>query len=242
MFANSRPVRSRQDAPHPDVQARLRRHLAHPFQKPVADYNRAAFTEALRLWRGWQPDAPLILDAGCGVGWSSLHLARQWPESFVLGVDQSANRLARGKPERGETPANMAWIRADLVDFWRLLTASGIRLQRHYLLYPNPWPKIGHLKRRWHGHPVFPALLQLGGVLECRSNWRVYVEELALALETATNCRAQVEGWNPESRDLTSCLTPFERKYRESGQALWRLTCDLEHAALWRFHPALSDP
>ena len=61
-------------------------------------------------------------------------------------------------------PANAVLIRADLVDFWRLLADNGVRLARHYNLYPNPWPKIGHLARRWHGHPVFPALLELGGV------------------------------------------------------------------------------
>jgi hypothetical protein len=50
----------------------------------------------------------------------------------------------------------MVFVRADLVDYWRLLAEAGIGLARHYILYPNPWPKIGHLARRWHAHPVFP--------------------------------------------------------------------------------------
>jgi tRNA (guanine-N7-)-methyltransferase len=224
MFANSRPVESRQEAPHPDLPAVLARHLACPFQKPIAPCNRAAFDEALRVWKTWNPLAPLILDAGCGVGWSTVHLARQWPKAFVLGVDQSLHRLARIKTGQGERPGNMAFIRADLVDFWRLLSTAGIKLHRHYLLYPNPWPKIGHLKRRWHGHPVFPSLLKAKGVLECRSNWRLYMEELAWALKEATGCHVPVETWNPDGDDLT----PFERKYRESGHALWRLVCDLD--------------
>src|SRR5574337_1283396 len=101
----------------------------------------------------------------------------------------------------------------------------GLRLARHYLLYPNPWPKIGHLGRRWHAHPVFPTLLRLGGVLECRSNWRVYVEELAFALEQATG---RAVPW--EEFDAASPLTPFERKYRDSGQTLYRLAIDLDSA------------
>jgi tRNA (guanine-N7-)-methyltransferase len=231
MFANSRPVTSRQTGVHPNLQAVLRRHLECPFQKPIAEYNRAAFAEALSLWRAWNSDAPLILDAGCGVGASTFALARQWPQAFVLGVDQSAHRLRRGHP--GESaPGNMALIRADLVDFWRLLAAGNIPLQRHYLLYPNPWPKPEHLKRRWHGHPVFPVLLQLAGALECRSNWRIYVEELADALEQATGRPARMKCLNParqaafELEETPPDLTPFERKYRQSGHALWQLTFD----------------
>ena len=49
-------------------------------------------------------------------------------------------------------------------------------------LYPNPWPKKKHLGRRWHGAPVFPALVKLGGELEMRSNWQTYLDEFALAL------------------------------------------------------------
>jgi tRNA (guanine-N7-)-methyltransferase len=108
--------------------------------------------------------APLILDSCCGVGESSRLLARAFPNHYVIGVDQSASRLARGGGRAAECPANLDLVRADVVDYWRLLHEAGVRLDRHYLLYPNPWPKIGHLSRRWHGHPVFPTLLELGGV------------------------------------------------------------------------------
>ena len=114
-------------------------------------------------------------------------------------------------------PANALLVRADLVDFWRLLAESGIRLARHYVLYPNPWPKIGHLSRRWHGHPVFPSMLQLGGVLECRSNWHIYIDELCFAIEYLTQRPAVCEPFAPEC-----ALTPFERKYLHSGHPLYR--------------------
>jgi tRNA (guanine-N7-)-methyltransferase len=115
----------------------------------------------------------------------------------------------------------MVFVRADLVDFWRLLDAAGLRLARHYILYPNPWPKIGHLARRWHAHPVFPFVARLGGVLECRSNWKVYVEEFAYALQLVTGSEV---GW--ECFDTALPLTPFERKYRDSGQTLYRIVHD----------------
>ena len=218
---NSRSVGSSQDGPHRDLEKLLRRHAEHPFRKPILDYNRHAFDQALAAWRGWRAAAPLILDAGCGVGWSTLHLAEQFPDHFVLGVDQSLDRLTRGKPL--PLPANASFVRADLVDFWRLLHQEGVRLARHYLLYPNPWPKIGHLARRWQGHAVLPDLLALGGVLECRSNWRIYVEELAFAITFLTGKAAAVEPWVPPGEPLT----PFERKYLASGHGLYRLLVNL---------------
>jgi tRNA (guanine-N7-)-methyltransferase len=224
--ANSAFIVSAQHGPHDDLPAVVRRHLDHPFRKPFADYNRAAFAAALQAWRDYEAHVgqalPLVLDAGCGVGWSTIHLARIYADCFVIGVDQSRDRLERGKDALGSLPENALLIRADLVDFWRLLAEAGIRLQHHYLLYPNPWPKIGHLGRRWPGHPVFPALLQLGGTLECRSNWRIYVEEMAIALELAGAGAVAVEAWRPEI-----CQTPFEKKYLASGHALWRCRVDL---------------
>ncbi len=216
-LGNSRPVGGVQDEIHRDLALRLERHLRHPFRKPYAEYNRQAFARALAAWGG---SAPLVLDAGCGVGWSTLALAEEFPDRFVLGVDQSLDRLERGKPR--PCPANAAFVRADLVDFWRLLAAEGVVLDRHYLLYPNPWPKIGHLGRRWPGHPVFPSLLALGGVLECRSNWRIYVEEFAFAVHRLCGIAAPVEAWHPATP-----LTAFERKYFQSGHELWRWRADL---------------
>jgi tRNA G46 methylase TrmB len=224
MFANSRPVTSMQNAPHPDLRAILARHQVSVFQKPVAACNHAAFLRALALWRGFAPEAPLVLDAGCGVGWSTVFLARRYPECFVLGVDQSAHRLERDKNRLGVLPENLAFLRANLVDFWREMAGAGIRLRQHYLLYPNPWPKPAHLRRRWHAHPVFPTLLQLGGQLVCRSNWKPYVDELALCLRWS-GYAPTVGVRVPED---TSITTPFERKYHASGQTLWSLHCDLE--------------
>lgn len=215
MDANSRPITSAQAGPHADLPALLERHLAHPFRKPILDYNRVACDEALAAWRAWNPDAPLILDAGCGVGWSTLRIAQDFPDHFVIGVDQSLDRLARGKPQ--VMPENARLIRADLVDFWRLLVAAKIRLARHYNLYPNPWPKIGHLARRWHGHAVFPFWQQLGGVLECRSNWAIYIEEMAWALSRLSGQSVCSEPYLTDDP-----MTPFERKYLASGHALWR--------------------
>ena len=134
-------------------------------------------------------------------------------------VDFKRGRFGIGLETRSIEQGLRGWqsLTGDLVDYWRLLHETGIRPQRHYLLYPNPWPKVGQLHRRWHGHAVFPTMLALGGYFECRSNWRIYIDECAAAI-------AQLSGkaLAGEAFETDSPITPFERKYTESGHALWR--------------------
>ncbi|MEN3292263.1 MAG: tRNA (guanine-N7-)-methyltransferase [Burkholderiales bacterium] len=225
MQANSRPISSSQSGIHEQLHALVARHAATEFLKPIASYNRAAFDVSIAAWTS-AGRMPLILDAGCGVGLSTFHLARQFPDHFVIGVDQSSDRLERNTAWPAALPDNFIRVRADLVDYWRLLHAEGIGLARHYLLYPNPWPKIGHLARRWHGHAVFPTVVALGGELECRSNWRIYVEECAAALAQLTGAAVGCESYAAEAP-----ITPFEQKYIDSGHALWRCRAKLRPLA-----------
>jgi len=211
---NSRRVDSTQSGPHKDLLTEVAKHARHRWARPITDYNRAAFDRAAQ-WIADHGHRPLILDSGCGTGDSSRLLATRHPDHLVIGVDRSADRLAR---QRDETPDNCLLVRADLVDFWRLARQAGWRPERHYLLYPNPEPKPRHLKRRFHAHPVFPDFVVLGGRIECRSNWPIYLEELALALDY----HGRSVEISPVA-DNEPPLTLFERKYRASGQALWRL-------------------
>ena len=132
MYANSHFITSSQTDAHAQLQTQVERHARYPFRKPITDYNRNAFNDSIARWQ----DAgrkPLILDAGCGVGLSTFNLARQYPDHFVIGVDQSADRITRNTQWPDAIPDNCLRVRADLVDYWRLLLDSGIRPTRHYL-------------------------------------------------------------------------------------------------------------
>ena len=94
-----------------------------------------------------------------------------------------------------------------------LMAQAGIRLARHYFLYPNPWPKPRQLSRRWQGHAAFPTAVALGGVIECRSNWRLYVEEFAFALRALTALYAVCQDYLPATP-----FTPFEKKSPGGGR------------------------
>ncbi|GAB4182166.1 MAG: hypothetical protein Tsb002_03050 [Wenzhouxiangellaceae bacterium] len=220
---DSGSVTSTQQGVHEQLPNVVRRHWRQQWRKPIASHNRRAFTAVQR--RLASDPGPLILDSGCGVGESTAFLGETHADCWVIGVDKSAHRLRQRKAqEHCVQQGNILWVRADLVDFWRLARAEGWRLQQHYLLYPNPWPKPGHLQRRWHGHAVFPDLIALGGRLELRSNWSVYVDEFATALGLCCGETPAVEQFTP-----AQAITPFERKYADRGEPLYRLQEELPY-------------
>lgn len=218
-------IRTAQNDVHPRLEEIVRRHLVHRWHgRPHAPTDAAFAAVAARLdaARG----VPLILDSGCGTGASTRLIAAAFPQAIVLGIDRSEARLAR--VHAGALPhaeGNALWVRAELARFWWLAHEAGWRLERHFLLHPNPWPKASQIQRRWHAHPVFPALLALGGLLELRTNWLVYAREFALAVNQATGQLACVEAVGPQS-----ITTPFERKYRARSDALYCVRTDLSAA------------
>ncbi|PWW13399.1 MULTISPECIES: tRNA (guanosine(46)-N(7))-methyltransferase TrmB [Idiomarinaceae] len=221
MNHESRPVTTNQHGNHDDLVSVVMRHLRSPFRKPIQTHNREAFEQAQQLVADWQ--GPLILDSCCGVGESTAWIAEQHPDALVIGVDKSAHRLGR-HAQYATAAAGQRYmlVRADLNDFWRLAVAAHWELEKHYILYPNPWPKASHFSRRWHGSPVWPYVLGLGGTLVMRSNWVTYLTEVASSL-ALVNCAAQLTPLLAKHE----AMTPFERKYQRSGQQLWELSAKL---------------
>ncbi len=209
---DSRPVYSNQRFAHPDLAKLVERHLLAPSRRPISHFNQAAFAELAT--RQAQAPQPLILDSFCGTGHSTAQLAHSHPDHLVVGIDKSAHRLAK---HPGRTANNYVLLRAECEALWCLIGEAGWQVDAHYLLYPNPWPKSTQLKRRIHGDAAFPYLLQLGGALELRSNWQIYTEEFGVALTLAGG-----RGAISRCDDSEPPLTLFERKYRASGQPLWR--------------------
>jgi tRNA (guanine-N7-)-methyltransferase len=218
--ADSKPVSSNQSHVHPKLPTLVRRYLSHASRKPVAAHNQQAF-EVLKSQLRTSP-RPLVLDSFCGTGHSTVALALKHPEHLVVGVDKSAHRLAK-TPENA--PSNTLLLQAECEDIWRLLLQEGLSVEHHYLLYPNPWPKSAQLQRRIHGDPGFASLLALGGNIELRSNWKIYVEEFGVAMFLAGHM-GQILKIQPEQP-----LTLFERKYQASGHDLWAYRGRLEPAS-----------
>ncbi|WP_262694837.1 tRNA (guanine(46)-N(7))-methyltransferase TrmB [Kordiimonas aquimaris] len=213
----SRSVDSNQSGIHERLADIVMKHLSSSFKRPFADHSCRVFDKIYAAVR--DRDGPFILDACCGVGDSTRHLAKEFPDHLVIGLDKSLHRLSRQRS--GTDPENMMLARTDLNDFYRLAVEADLKPARHYILYPNPWPKAAHLKRRWHGAPVFPSIINVGGCFELRSNWDIYLLEFQAALKLAGKT-SELCLIMPEKP-----ITPFEVKYQSDGQPLWQLTAEL---------------
>jgi tRNA (guanine-N7-)-methyltransferase len=216
MSTNSKQVSSTQQDCHPRLDETVRKHLASENLRPPAIHTRNAFDQHYELAEHYP--GGLVFDSFCGTGMSTARLAGAHPDCLVIGIDKSGHRLARHQAGGSD---NYRLAKADCGDFWRLALAAGWRLQHHYLLYPNPWPKPGHLQRRVHGSPELANLLALGGTVELRTNWHIYAREFSQALAIA--------GYTPELAQLTPAepISLFESKYLDSGHQLWRCWCKL---------------
>lgn len=128
--------------------------------------------------------------------------------------------------EASAQPSNLAnnlfLVRADVIDFWRLALEHNWSIDKHYVLYPNPWPKKRQIKRRFHGHPVFFDMIRLAKYIELRSNWQIYAEEFAIALSIVAHQKIAAE----EIKVVQHYFSPFEKKYAESGHRLFRVAAE----------------
>jgi len=235
-------VKTNQEDIYKNLEAVVRKYAATIFLRPVADHTRDAFEQACEFVRAFYGTASaecaeVVLDSGCGTGESSIHLARKFPNVPVIGVDKSAERLTKAGNEHQlkhavagsmDLPTNVFWVRAELLDFWRLalekVNAGEWKILHHALYYPNPWPKESEATRRFHLHPIFPTLLRLSPVTELRTNWGIYAREFKEAARIAgdllsLNLDVEYGTFSPENPE-----TAFERKYQAAGQELFKVT------------------
>ena len=216
-------------AVHQLVERHVAQHATYLERRPIAKHTAAAFQTASDFARSRA--APLIIDAGCGTGRSTLKLAERYPDRTVIGVDRSEARLSKSR----DAPANALLLRAELGDFWRLLNNTpDLTVEETYLLYPNPYPKDKHLKMRFQGHASLPSLLQAcGRRLTVRASWRTYLDEFRLACRRAGELGIRPDLVSkgpyelPTDLILNDPLTLFERKYANAGVPVYELVLDI---------------
>ncbi len=240
-MSGARAVTTNQPDIYDKLEEVVRKYASTEYLRPIADHTRIAFAEAekfvLNFYKQKIPGQAgddkagtghtaykVILDSGCGTGESTLNIAIANPGIPVIGIDKSAARLTKA----GAAPRNAFLVRAELLDFWRLalgkVKAGQWHIPYHALYYPNPWPKQSEATRRFHLHPIFPTLLQLGDTLELRTNWELYAREFAEAARVATQVATPARTIACEAFEPEHPITAFERKYKEARQQLWRVT------------------
>ncbi|CAN0056479.1 unnamed protein product [Ascophyllum nodosum] len=136
-----------------------------------------------------------------------------------------------------DPPSNLLLLRADAIDLWILASRDGAwEVVEHAILYPNPYPKRSQLRSRWHGHPVFPILLSLGGRITLRSNWKMYLEEVCQAVLAIAPAPEDADGEGMPA-SIPRCIS--YTKY--GGAATWKNNVSFAERDSEEFRPGLRD-
>ena len=174
-----------------------------------------------------RPVDQLWLEIGFGAGEHLVAQALAHPEHGMIGCEPFVNGVARlvaACHDRG-----IGNVRV-FVDDARLLIAAlpAACLSRVFVLFPDPWPKRRHHKRRLLGAPLVAELarvLAVGGVLRVATDhagfcrWALY-HVLANRAFAWTARRAR--DWR--ARDPCAPATRYERKALAAGRRPVHLT------------------
>jgi len=130
----------------------------------------SAFSSISSLW----------LEVGFGGGEHALAQIKVHPDCGLIACEVFENGicslLSRVVPEGGEAeaplPGNLRLWPNDARTLIRLLPTAS--LERMFLLFPDPWPKARHSKRRFL-HPVL--LPEIARVLKPGAAWRIATDD-----------------------------------------------------------------
>jgi tRNA (guanine-N7-)-methyltransferase len=164
-------------------------------------------------------NAPLHVDLGCGDGAFLCTMAQQFPERNFLGIERLTKRVEKVR-RKAEKIENVRVLRADTLFALRYLLRAG-SVETFYLLFPDPWPKRRHQFRRVFTRDFLDAVaaaLETHGVLRVATDQLEYFHQIE-RMGRAHSCFEVVD-----SHDVVLPLTKFERKFREQGTPVYRLT------------------
>jgi len=206
---------SNQESIHKNLIHVCLKHIHSQYKRPLSKQQADSFEQMSALVK--KQSRPLILDSGCGNANSSILLAQKYPEHLVIGIDKSIHRLKTAS-NREIIPQNCATFQIDYFDAWMQMSQANWKIDKHFIFYPNPWPKAEHLKRRIYAHPVFSSMLNLSPYLEIRSNWYTYLLEAALSIEVRMDRKLQIQRIGDEEP-----ISAFENKYKKAKCPIFRL-------------------
>ena len=121
----------------------------------------------------------ILFEAGCGHGHWLTSYAECHPERACVGIDLISHRIRKGQEKgakRGLT--NLHFIKAELGEFLEVLPAR-VRFDLTVLLFPDPWPKARHHRRRMVQSEFLDVVAERtdpGGLFCFRSDDRPYYE------------------------------------------------------------------
>jgi tRNA (guanine-N7-)-methyltransferase len=193
-----------------------------PGEDPGAPASTAPFELAALFGR----DAPRTLEIGFGNGENLAALAAAHPERDFLGVEvhrPGIGRLLRTLEERGL--GNVRLLCQDAVELLAGRIAPG-SLQEILILFPDPWPKKRHHKRRLVQAGFVACVaraLEPGGTLRLATDWQPYAVEMLAVLNAADGLANLAPDGGFVPRPAERLPTRFELRGTRLGHQVWDL-------------------
>lgn len=205
------------------------------FATVLADEDTEKFRGKWREYFGVGPDAFLNLELGAYHGETSIHLAKNAPETMHLAFEWKYKQCFKaGKKAKDAKLDNMTFLRANVARL-PLVIAPG-EVDRVWILFPDPWTKASHQKWRLLNPDFFQILARLlpeGKELLIKTDHADYAEYIANSIKVSGvfDVMPAAEG---EKRWQMIPPTPFERIFLRQGMKInsFALTRNAKPAAL----------
>ncbi|HEV2285888.1 MAG TPA: tRNA (guanosine(46)-N7)-methyltransferase TrmB [Steroidobacteraceae bacterium] len=181
---------------------------------------------ALELPAVFGRNAPCTLEIGFGNGENLVTLAAAHPARDYLGIEvhrPGVGRALLALKERGLS--NVRLVCHDAVEVLERQIAPG-SLDEVLILFPDPWPKKRHHKRRLVQAPFVALIaraLAVGGTLHLATDWEPYAREMLAVLGAAPGFENAAPGGGFSARPAERLPTRFERRGTRLGHEVWDL-------------------
>ena len=166
------------------------------------------------------------LEVGFGAAHHLLHQARSNPDVLVLGAEPFLNGVAKAVAgAHAEGLGNLRLHPGDARDI--LANLPDASLARAFVLYPDPWPKARHNKRRLVQEDFLAAMarvLRPGATLRFASDVKDYVDWVLARARRTPAPGAPAFHWHPtRAADFLDppegwVETTFERRAKREGR------------------------
>ncbi len=171
-------------------------------------------------WGGWiDCEHPGEVDVGCGLGRFLLARAAQFPGTRFLGIEREVARIAKiDLAARRRGLENIRLFCADALQAVTNLLPPG-SVTALYVLFPDPWPKRRHWKRRLVS-PAFlegvARILRPAGALHLATDRKDYFAAMQRSLGADARF-ASIPAFSRTSDEQTD----FERIFRRQGLPIY---------------------
>jgi tRNA (guanine-N7-)-methyltransferase len=178
-----------------------------------------SYVERLDPHKIFGRSAPLQVDLGCGDGSFLCALAERMPQKNFLGVERLLGRI-RSAARKAARIDNVRVLRVETFYAVRyLLPAQSV--EAFHLLFPDPWPKRRHRRRRIVTADFLKAAaeaLKENGTLRIATDQSEYFEQIRRCAEQSADF-ATIKGNGHDDFPASA----FENRYKRAGAQIYLL-------------------